>query len=125
MAALKEDYERCLSASAASQKDLQENLVSSKHQLLWVQEQLLLAEKVRRASRPSPSAAARSQPHVFACAGAGEEVPADGSLPQHEGDPDQEERADQGTEETAAEVASRSFLNRQRCSVSAETNDLR
>lgn len=52
MAALKEDYERCLSTSAASQKDLQENLVSSKHQLLRVQEQLVLAEKVR----PSPLA---------------------------------------------------------------------
>ncbi|XP_003968165.1 leucine zipper transcription factor-like protein 1 [Takifugu rubripes] len=45
VAALKEDYERCLSASAASQKDLQENLVSSKHQFLRVQEQLALAEK--------------------------------------------------------------------------------
>lgn len=54
VAALKEDYERCLSASAASQKDLQENLVSSKHQLLRVQEQLLLAEKVRRVSPPPP-----------------------------------------------------------------------
>lgn len=54
VAALKEDYERCLSASAASQKDLQENLVSSKHQLLRVQEQLLLAEKVRLVSLPPP-----------------------------------------------------------------------
>lgn len=53
VAALKEDYERCLSASAASQKDLQENLVSSKHQLLRVQEQLLLAEKVRSVSLAS------------------------------------------------------------------------
>lgn len=52
MASLKEDYERCLSASAASQKDLQENLVSSKHQLLRVQEQLVLAEKVRHMARP-------------------------------------------------------------------------
>lgn len=47
---------------------------------------------------------------MFISAGAGEEVPADRSLPQHEGDPDQEERADQRTEEAAAEVASRSSL---------------
>lgn len=52
--ALKEDYERCLSASAASQKDLQENLVSSKHQLLRVQEQLALAEKVRHVNQRPP-----------------------------------------------------------------------
>uniref|UniRef100_A0A1A8KZF1 Leucine zipper transcription factor-like protein 1 n=1 Tax=Nothobranchius pienaari TaxID=704102 RepID=A0A1A8KZF1_9TELE len=45
VAALKEDYERSLSASAASQKDLQENLISAKHELLRVQEQLALAEK--------------------------------------------------------------------------------
>ncbi|XP_067342720.1 leucine zipper transcription factor-like protein 1 isoform X3 [Channa argus] len=43
--ALKEDYERSLSANAASQKDLQENLISAKHELLRVQEQLALAEK--------------------------------------------------------------------------------
>lgn len=55
MAALKEDYERCLSASAASQKDLQENLVSSKHQLLRVQEQLALAEKVRHVRHVGPA----------------------------------------------------------------------
>ncbi|KAM9712338.1 leucine zipper transcription factor-like protein 1 isoform 2-T2 [Menidia menidia] len=45
VAALKEDYERSISATAASQKDLQENLISSKHELLRVQEQLALAEK--------------------------------------------------------------------------------
>ncbi|XP_029979394.1 leucine zipper transcription factor-like protein 1 isoform X1 [Sphaeramia orbicularis] len=45
VAALKDDYERSLSANAASQKDLQENLISSKHELLRVQEQLTLAEK--------------------------------------------------------------------------------
>ncbi|XP_047468043.1 leucine zipper transcription factor-like protein 1 isoform X2 [Mugil cephalus] len=45
VAALKEDYERSLSATAASQKDLQENLISAKHELLRVQEQLALAEK--------------------------------------------------------------------------------
>ncbi|XP_061661128.1 leucine zipper transcription factor-like protein 1 [Syngnathoides biaculeatus] len=45
VAALKEDYERSLTVNAASQKDLQENLVSAKHELLRVQEQLALAEK--------------------------------------------------------------------------------
>uniref|UniRef100_A0A1A7WK88 Leucine zipper transcription factor-like protein 1 n=3 Tax=Iconisemion striatum TaxID=60296 RepID=A0A1A7WK88_9TELE len=45
VAALKEDYERSLSVNAASQKDLQENLISAKHELLRVQEQLALAEK--------------------------------------------------------------------------------
>ncbi|XP_056155638.1 leucine zipper transcription factor-like protein 1 isoform X2 [Lampris incognitus] len=43
--ALREDYERSLSANVASQKDLQENLVSAKHELLRVQEQLSLTEK--------------------------------------------------------------------------------
>lgn len=46
VAALKEDYERSLSANVATQKDLQDNLISSKHELLRVQEQLALAEKV-------------------------------------------------------------------------------
>ncbi|KAK7881571.1 hypothetical protein WMY93_029980 [Mugilogobius chulae] len=45
VAALKEDYEKSLNANAASQKDLQESLVSAKHELLRVQEQLSLAEK--------------------------------------------------------------------------------
>lgn len=36
--------------------------------------------------------------------GIGEEVPANCSLPQHEGDPYQEERADQGHQKTIAEV---------------------
>ncbi|XP_044031877.1 leucine zipper transcription factor-like protein 1 isoform X1 [Siniperca chuatsi] len=45
VAALREDYERSLSTSAVSQKDLQENLISAKHDLLRVQEQLSLAEK--------------------------------------------------------------------------------
>ncbi|KAG7525242.1 hypothetical protein JOB18_024142 [Solea senegalensis] len=45
VASLKDDYERSLSANAASQKDLQENLVSARHELLRVQEQLSLAEK--------------------------------------------------------------------------------
>lgn len=46
VAALKGEYERSLSANSASQKGLQENLVSAKHDLLRVQEQLSLAEKV-------------------------------------------------------------------------------
>lgn len=46
VAALKEDYERSLSTNAVSQKDLQENLISARHDLLRVQEQLSLAEKV-------------------------------------------------------------------------------
>ncbi|XP_072234352.1 leucine zipper transcription factor-like protein 1 isoform X2 [Leuresthes tenuis] len=45
VAALKGDYERSLTATAASQKDLQENLISAKHDLLRVQEQLAMAEK--------------------------------------------------------------------------------
>ncbi|XP_069015772.1 leucine zipper transcription factor-like protein 1 isoform X2 [Embiotoca jacksoni] len=45
VAALKEDYERSISANAASHKDLKENLISAKHELLRVQEQLSLAEK--------------------------------------------------------------------------------
>lgn len=45
VAALKEDYEKSLSANAVTQKDLQENLISAKHELLRVQEQLNLAEK--------------------------------------------------------------------------------
>ncbi|XP_035765539.1 leucine zipper transcription factor-like protein 1 isoform X2 [Neolamprologus brichardi] len=45
VAALREDYERSLSANVATQKDLQDNLISSKHELLRVQEQLALAEK--------------------------------------------------------------------------------
>lgn len=54
VAALKEDYERSLSANAATKKDLQENLITAKHELLRVQEQLSLAEKVPLYDR-SPS----------------------------------------------------------------------
>ncbi|KAG7262178.1 hypothetical protein CRUP_034714 [Coryphaenoides rupestris] len=46
VAALKEDYEKSLNVNAASQKDLQQNLVTAKHDLLRVQEQLAMAEKV-------------------------------------------------------------------------------
>ncbi|KAK5849895.1 hypothetical protein PBY51_014193 [Eleginops maclovinus] len=45
VAALRDDYERSLSANSVSQKSLQENLISAKHDLLRVQEQLSLAEK--------------------------------------------------------------------------------
>ncbi|XP_031652148.1 leucine zipper transcription factor-like protein 1 isoform X5 [Oncorhynchus kisutch] len=45
VAALQEDYQKSLSVNAASQRDLQDNLVSAKHDLLRVQEQLSLAEK--------------------------------------------------------------------------------
>ncbi|KAJ8277003.1 hypothetical protein GJAV_G00070330 [Gymnothorax javanicus] len=43
--ALKADFQKSLSASAASQKDLQDNLIAAKHDLLRVQDQLSLAEK--------------------------------------------------------------------------------
>lgn len=52
VAALREDFQKNLSASTASQKDLQDNLVSAKHDLLRVQEQLALAEKVKPISAP-------------------------------------------------------------------------
>ncbi|XP_028825417.1 leucine zipper transcription factor-like protein 1 [Denticeps clupeoides] len=45
MATLQADFEKSLSANAASQKDLKDNLVVAKHDLLRVQEQLALAEK--------------------------------------------------------------------------------
>ncbi|KAK1806447.1 hypothetical protein P4O66_004962 [Electrophorus voltai] len=45
VATMQADFEKSLSANAASQKELQESLVSAKHELLRVQEQLSLAEK--------------------------------------------------------------------------------
>ncbi|KAL2097241.1 hypothetical protein ACEWY4_006448 [Coilia grayii] len=45
VAALREDFQKSLTATSASQKDLQDNLVAAKHDLLRVQEQLSLAEK--------------------------------------------------------------------------------
>ncbi|XP_014905107.1 leucine zipper transcription factor-like protein 1 isoform X2 [Poecilia latipinna] len=45
VAALTEDYERSLSANEATQKELKESLITAKHELLRVQEQLSLAEK--------------------------------------------------------------------------------
>ncbi|XP_065150916.1 leucine zipper transcription factor-like protein 1 isoform X1 [Paramisgurnus dabryanus] len=45
VAAMQADFEKTLNANAASQKDLHENLVSAKHDLLRIQEQLALAEK--------------------------------------------------------------------------------
>lgn len=46
VAAMQADFEKTLNANVASQKDLQDSLVSAKHDLLRVQEQLSLAEKV-------------------------------------------------------------------------------
>lgn len=46
VAAMQSDFEKTLNANMASQKDLQDNLVSAKHDLLRIQEQLALAEKV-------------------------------------------------------------------------------
>lgn len=45
VSAMQADFEKTLNANMASQKDLQDNLVSAKHDLLRVQEQLALAEK--------------------------------------------------------------------------------
>ena len=125
VSALQEDYQRSLHASAASQKDLQQNLVSAKHDLLRVQDQLALAEKVLHCSLGAwvhpgwvepvtvgptchsiPSSTALTLcVCVCPCPGAREEVPTDCSVPQHEGNPHQEERADQGDQETTAEVS--------------------
>lgn len=40
------DFDKTLSARTASQMELQDSLVSAKHELLRVQDQLTLAEKV-------------------------------------------------------------------------------
>uniref|UniRef100_A0A3B3SBH8 Leucine zipper transcription factor-like protein 1 n=1 Tax=Paramormyrops kingsleyae TaxID=1676925 RepID=A0A3B3SBH8_9TELE len=45
VAALQADFQKSLSDSTASQKNLQDNLVEAKHELLRVQEQLALTEK--------------------------------------------------------------------------------
>ncbi|KAK2815043.1 hypothetical protein Q7C36_023309 [Tachysurus vachellii] len=45
VAAMQINFEKTLSASSASQKELQDSLVSAKHELLRVQDQLTLAEK--------------------------------------------------------------------------------
>uniref|UniRef100_A0A671RF28 Leucine zipper transcription factor-like protein 1 n=1 Tax=Sinocyclocheilus anshuiensis TaxID=1608454 RepID=A0A671RF28_9TELE len=45
VAEMQADFEKTLNANVASQKDLQDSLVSAKHDLLRVQEQLSLAEK--------------------------------------------------------------------------------
>uniref|UniRef100_A0A8C1XZW5 Leucine zipper transcription factor-like protein 1 n=1 Tax=Cyprinus carpio TaxID=7962 RepID=A0A8C1XZW5_CYPCA len=45
VAEMQADFEKTLNANIASQKDLQDSLVSAKHDLLRVQEQLSLAEK--------------------------------------------------------------------------------
>lgn len=46
VAAMQINFEKTLSASSVSQKELQDSLVSAKHELLRVQDQLTLAEKV-------------------------------------------------------------------------------
>lgn len=100
VAALREDYERCLSANATSQRDLQENLISSKHELLRVQEQLALAEKVHRCCSTviTMVVVCRCLPlrtfffltllKYAVHSGVGEKVPADRSLSKHERNPD-------------------------------------
>lgn len=101
MAALREDYERCLSANASSQRDLQENLISSKHELLRVQEQLALAEKVHhccstvitvvdvgRFFLPLALSFIFTLLQYAVHSGVGEKVPADCSLSKHERNPD-------------------------------------
>ncbi|XP_073796125.1 leucine zipper transcription factor-like protein 1 isoform X5 [Danio rerio] len=45
VAAMQADFEKTLNTNITSQKDLQDSLVSTKHDLLRVQEQLSLAEK--------------------------------------------------------------------------------
>ncbi|KAK3514990.1 hypothetical protein QTP70_003259 [Hemibagrus guttatus] len=45
VAAMQINFEKTLNASSASQKELQDSLVSAKHELLRVQDQLTLAEK--------------------------------------------------------------------------------
>ncbi|KAI5612970.1 leucine zipper transcription factor-like protein 1 isoform X1, partial [Silurus asotus] len=45
VAAMQINFEKTLSTSSASQKELQNSLVSAKHELLRVQDQLALAEK--------------------------------------------------------------------------------
>lgn len=46
VAAMQVDFEKTLCASTASQKELQDSLMLTKHELLRVQDQLTLAEKV-------------------------------------------------------------------------------
>lgn len=53
VAALQADFQKSLSDSTASQKNLQDNLVEAKHELLRVQEQLALTEKVPRMWPPT------------------------------------------------------------------------
>lgn len=94
VAALREDYERCLSANASSQRDLQENLISSKHELLRVQEQLALAEKVRCCWTSVLTILDVVLIYFLTLlkravhSGVGEKVPADCSLSKHERNPD-------------------------------------
>ena len=47
VAALKSEFQKTLNDKTESQKSLEENLATAKHDLLRVQEQLSMAEKVR------------------------------------------------------------------------------
>lgn len=49
VAALKSEFQKTLNDKTESQKSLEENLVTARHDFLRVQEQLSMAEKVRRA----------------------------------------------------------------------------
>lgn len=48
VAALKSEFQKTLNDKTENQKSLEENLATAKHDLLRVQEQLHMAEKVRR-----------------------------------------------------------------------------
>lgn len=49
VAALKSEFQKTLNDQTENQKSLEENLATAKHDLLRVQEQLSMAEKVRLA----------------------------------------------------------------------------
>lgn len=53
VAALKSEFQKTLNDKTENQKSLEENLAAAKHDLLRVQEQLSMAEKVRTYSRKS------------------------------------------------------------------------
>lgn len=53
VAALKSEFQKTLNDKTENQKSLEENLAAAKHDLLRVQEQLSMAEKVRRLRQKS------------------------------------------------------------------------
>lgn len=53
VAALRSEFQKTLNDKTENQKSLEENLAAAKHDLLRVQEQLSMAEKVRRHRRKS------------------------------------------------------------------------